>query len=166
MTGGRAGRGGREGWSFGGFLSSLPRTTCIFSFMGYGFAVLDEWVTLQSDIRPRTDFWKLLGCRGKFVWGIPTVRKPKICAELFQPTGIKSTCFLWCDSILALRLEMLWNCRDRRAFGCVGHMFTGFKCTEQRSVSVCLVTTPNHARLRMFECLLATLLYISLCLYL
>lgn len=67
MTGGRAGRGGKEGWSFGGFLSSLPRTTCIFSFMGYGFAVLDEWVTLLSDIRPGTDFWRLLGCWGKFV---------------------------------------------------------------------------------------------------
>lgn len=43
MTGGgeQAEAAERDG-SCGGFLSSLPRTTCIFSFMGYGFAVLDE----------------------------------------------------------------------------------------------------------------------------
>lgn len=54
MTGGRAGRGGKEGWSFGGFLSSLPRTTCIFSFMGYGFCSsgwvsdLTEWYQTRN----------------------------------------------------------------------------------------------------------------------
>lgn len=76
-SGSDGGGGCREGWDCGRFLSSLPRTTCIFAFMGYAFAVLDEWVTLQSRIRPGTDFSEPPGCWRKLVQGFPAEPKPE-----------------------------------------------------------------------------------------
>lgn len=112
-------------------------------------AVLDEWVTLQSDIRPGTDFWekththtfRVLGCWEVVGgWGEREVfrtRHPKLCrrqrrrAEVSEPLGLKVlvSCFL-SSGCHAWKIEMLRECvQIIGAFACDRgeHMLTCFQ---------------------------------------